>query len=67
MHRYLTVSIVIISYIGYKLVRGTKIRIIAEMDVTTGARDFDATNLMEEERERQMDWPRWRRIYKWFC
>lgn len=66
-NRYLTVAIVLFSYAGFKLFRRTKFLSVAELDVTTGARTIHADTFIEEEKARQMDWPRWRRIYKFFC
>ncbi|KAF2152743.1 hypothetical protein K461DRAFT_278989 [Myriangium duriaei CBS 260.36] len=65
---YLTIGIVLVSYVGYKLVKRTKIWNTNEIDIVSGARVVqNGDELAEEERARQMDWPRWRRIYKFFC
>ncbi|GAM85506.1 hypothetical protein ANO11243_035130 [Dothideomycetidae sp. 11243] len=64
---YLTVAIVLFSFLGYKLVCRTKFLPAAELDIATGAREVHRDTLAEEEQARQMDWPRWRRMYKFFC
>jgi len=37
------------------------------MDLHTGIRELNLEALMEEEREERKSWPRWKKVYKFFC
>ena len=37
------------------------------MDLHTGIREFNVAELVAEERAEQARWPRWKKVYKWFC
>lgn len=64
---YLAAPIALSFYIFYKLKFRTSIVKAKDMDIQTGRRDFDLTYLLEEERAEQMNWPMWKKVYKFFC
>ncbi|KAI9665080.1 MAG: glyceraldehyde-3-phosphate dehydrogenase 1 [Bathelium mastoideum] len=64
---YLAAPIVIISYIGYKLYYRTPIMRSHNIDLRTGIRDLDVAELIAEERAERAAWPRWKKVYKFFC
>lgn len=64
---YLAAPIVIIFYIPYKLWFRTKVVRAKDMDLITGVRELDLDTLLEEEKREQMEWKRWKKIYKFFC
>jgi len=64
---YLAAPIVMISYIGFKLIKKTKWKRIQDIDVTSGKRDLDLGTILAEERAEQAKWPRWKKIYHFFC
>lgn len=64
---YLAFPIIIAFYLGYKLtVRPPFIR-SAKMDVHTGMRELNITELLAEERAERAAWPAWKRAYKFLC
>lgn len=64
---YLAAPIVVIFYIFYKIFRRTKIMRTQEMDIRTGRREFDLKRLLADERAEKANWPRWKRLYNFFC
>lgn len=64
---YLAAPIVLTFYITYKICYRTSIVRAKDMDVSTGRRDLDLDHLIAEERAERLSWPRWKRIYKFFC
>lgn len=64
---YTAAPVVIIMYVGYKLWFRTGIVRIEEMDLDTGRRDFNLPILLEQEFEERRSWPRWKRLYRFFC
>lgn len=65
--QYLCVPIVAAFYLGYKIWYRTGVVKIEEIDVDTGRRDFNLPVLMARERAERRGWPRWKRVYKFFC
>ncbi|KAF2671377.1 putative amino acid permease [Microthyrium microscopicum] len=64
---YLALPIVLAFYIPHKLYFRTKVVRTHNMDLHSGIRELNLTELLaEEERERQ-SWPRWKRIWHMFC
>ncbi|CAK7209757.1 histidine permease [Sporothrix bragantina] len=64
---YLAVPIVLVMWIGHKIwFRTTYVR-LADMDIDTGRREFNLPLLVAQEREEKLYWPRWKKIYKFFC
>lgn len=64
---YTAAPVVIIMYVGYKLWFQTKMVSSHDMDLDTGRRDFNLPILLEHEFEERRNWPRWKRLYKFFC
>lgn len=64
---YLAAPIVITFYIFFKLWKKTKIRRASEIDITSGRRELNLVEILAEERAVQAKWPRWKKIYKFFC
>ncbi|PQE12732.1 amino acid permease protein [Rutstroemia sp. NJR-2017a BBW] len=64
---YLAAPIVIVFYIGYKLLYRTSIMRCKDMDLKTGMRGLDLPALMAEERAEKAAWPRWKKWYKTVC
>lgn len=64
---YLAGPIALVCYIGYKIWFKTKIVRTKDMDLVTGRRDLDITELLAEERAERAQWSRGRKFYKFFC
>ncbi|KIX03453.1 uncharacterized protein Z518_07005 [Rhinocladiella mackenziei CBS 650.93] len=64
---YLAAPIVIVMYVGYKLVKKTKIRRAREIDITSGRREHNLREILEEERRIQATWPWWKKVWKTVC
>lgn len=64
---YLAAPVVILSYLAWKLWYRTSIVRSHNMDLHTGVRDLNIPELIAEERAERAAWPRWRKIYKFFC
>jgi len=64
---YLALPVTLMFYIPYKLLYRTSIVRSHNMDLHTGIRELNIQQLIEEEKEEMKHWPRWKRIYKWFC
>jgi amino acid transporter len=64
---YLAAPIVLICYIGYKLVKKTSIVRSHNMDLHTGIRELNLAEILAEERAEQANWPTWKKAYKFFC
>ncbi|KAL1616384.1 putative amino acid permease [Diplodia seriata] len=64
---YLAFPIVISFYLFYKIWKRTPIVRSHNMDLHTGRRDFDIAELVAQEKIEQAAWPRWKKVYKFFC
>ena len=64
---YLAAPLVVVMYVGYKFFWRTKILRVRDMDVFTGKREFNVGTLVADERADRKRWPRWKKIYKFFC
>ncbi|KAK7885763.1 histidine permease [Exophiala xenobiotica] len=64
---YLAAPVVIVMYIGYKVYRRTSIIRARDMDVFTGKREMNIKTLVAEERADRLNWPTWKKVYKFFC
>ncbi|CAK7234190.1 histidine permease [Sporothrix curviconia] len=65
--QYLAVPIVLVMWIGHKVwFRTTYVR-LADMDIDTGRREFNLPLLEAQENEEKQYWPRWKKMYKFFC
>jgi len=64
---YLTVPILLVTYFPFKWIYKTKIIRAKDMDLVTGRRELDIQHLIDEERLERESWPRWKKMYKFFC
>lgn len=64
---YLAVPIVVAMWGGHKLYFRTSFVRLADMDIDTGRREFNLPLLVAQEQEEKLYWPRWKKVYKFFC
>lgn len=64
---YLAVPVVVAFYIPYKLIYKTSVVRSHNMDLHTGIRELNISELIEEERAERAMWPKWKRAYKFCC
>ncbi|KAF3764940.1 amino acid transport [Cryphonectria parasitica EP155] len=64
---YTAAPVVIIMYVGYKMWFRTKFVRTADIDLDSGRRDFNLPGLLDQEREERRVWPRWKKVYRFFC
>lgn len=64
---YLAAPVVIISYVVYKVWFRTPFIRTYNMDLHTGIRDLNVSELIAEEKAERATWPAWKRAYKFFC
>lgn len=64
---YLAAPVVLLFFIPYKLWYRTKVVHAREVDLVTGRRDLDIQHLIDQEKAEQAEWPRWKKVYKFFC
>jgi len=64
---YLALPVTIAFFIPYKLYYRTSVVRSHNMDLHTGIRELNIAELIEEEREERKRWPRWKKVYKFFC
>ena len=64
---YLAAPIVVFMYVGYKVAFKTKVLRGRDMDLFTGKREFNVRSLVADEKMDRKRWPRWKKVYKFFC
>lgn len=64
---YLAFPIVMVCYIGFKLVYKTKIKRARDIDVTSGRREMNLAELLAQERAEQAKWPKWKKVWNTIC
>ncbi|KIW20781.1 hypothetical protein PV08_01359 [Exophiala spinifera] len=64
---YLAAPVVVIMYIGYKVYMRTSIIKTRDMDLFTGKREMNVKSLVAEERADRLNWPTWKKVYKFLC
>jgi amino acid transporter len=64
---YLAFPIVLAFYIPHKLWFRTGIVRTHNMDLHSGIRELNLSELIEEERKDRLTWPFWKRTYHFFC
>ncbi|KAF2645932.1 general amino-acid permease-like protein GAP1 [Massarina eburnea CBS 473.64] len=64
---YLALPVTLCFYIPYKFYYRTSIVRSHNMDLHTGIRELNLEALIEEEREERKAWPKWKKVYKFFC
>ena len=60
---YLAVPVVLASFIGYKIIYRTSIVRAKDMDLVTGKRELDISQILAEERAERATWPRWKKMF----
>lgn len=65
--QYLAVPIILLMWLGHKLYFRTSYVRLETMDIDTGRRDFNLPVLSAQEEEERYYWPRWKKLYKFFC
>ncbi|KAF3940872.1 hypothetical protein ABW19_dt0209298 [Dactylella cylindrospora] len=66
---YLAAFVVLLFYLGYKIWTGDwsfYIKIM-DIDLVSGRRELDLSDVLRKEREEQARWPAWKRFWHWFC
>ncbi|KAJ5204213.1 General amino-acid permease GAP2 [Penicillium cinerascens] len=64
---YLAAPVVLLFFIPYKIWYRTKVVHSRDMDLVTGRRELDIQHLVDQEKADQAAWPRWKKVYKFFC
>lgn len=64
---YLSGVIILFTFIGFKLIKRTRFHRFDEIDITSGRREMNLKEVLEEERAMQAQWPRWKKIWNMFC
>jgi len=54
---YLAMPIVIVFFVGFKVIKKTKFKRLKDIDVTSGRREMDLATILAEERAIQATWP----------
>ncbi len=63
----MAVPIVLAFYLAHKAYYRTSFVRVRDMDIDTGRRDFNLPLLQAQEEEEKTSWPRWKKLYKFFC
>lgn len=64
---YLAAPVILLFYIAYKIYYKTPFVRSHNMDLHTGIRELNLAELLAEERAERALWPRWKKVYKFFC
>jgi amino acid transporter len=64
---YLALPIALFFYLSHKFWYRTPMIRSHNMDLHTGIRELNVDALIEEEQAERRQWPRWKRVYKFFC
>lgn len=64
---YLAAPIVICFYLFFKIWKKTSIRRLKDIDIVSGKRELDLTEILAAERAERATWPRWKKIWKTVC
>lgn len=65
--QFMAVPIVMAFFVVHRLWAHTRVIRVADMDLDTGRREFNLPLLLTQEREERLGWPRWKKVYKFFC
>lgn len=63
----LSLPIIIAFYVFFKVWKRTSFKKTKDIDITSGRRELDLTAILAEERAEQAQWPKWKKIYHFFC
>jgi amino acid transporter len=64
---YLTMPIVVVLYMSYKVVYRTRLIRSYDMDLHSGILELNVPRLRAEERAEQAAWSKWMKVYKYLC
>ena len=64
---FLCAPVVVLFYLGYKVVGKTKVMRARDIDLVTGRRELNLKELIAEEELERSTWPKWKKAYKIFC
>ena len=64
---YLSAPIIIVFYVFFKIWKRPAFKRIKDIDVTSGRREMDLTEILAEERAEQATWPWWKKAWKFLC
>ena len=64
---YLAFPVILAFYIVYKIAYRTSFIRSYDMDLHTGIRELNLAELIAGERLERAAWPRWKKLYKFFC
>ncbi|KAL9586797.1 MAG: hypothetical protein Q9212_000683 [Teloschistes hypoglaucus] len=64
---YLAFPLVVLCYLGYKVVYRTPFMRAKDMDLRTGVRDLNLAELVADEELEKASWPKWKKAYKFLC
>ena len=65
--QFMAVPIVMAFFVVHRLWAHTRVIRVADMDLDTGRREFNLPVLLAQEQEERRGWPRWKKVYKFFC
>jgi yeast amino acid transporter len=57
----LAMPIILVCFIGWKLLKGTRVVRLTEIDLVTGRREMDLAAAKREEMEERATWPLWKK------
>ncbi|KAK6586767.1 hypothetical protein PZA11_000057 [Diplocarpon coronariae] len=60
---YLALPIVIVFFIGFKIIKKTKFKRIQDIDITSGMRELDLPAILAEERAIMATWPWYKKVW----
>ena len=64
---YLSGIIIAVFYLVFKFWKKTKFKKISDIDVNSGRREMDLSEVLAEERAERMTWPWWKKAWKTVC
>ena len=64
---YISFPIIMAFYIVFKLWKRPAFKKIKDIDITSGRREMDLTEVLAEERAEQATWPWWKKAWKFAC
>ncbi|KAK8146000.1 glyceraldehyde-3-phosphate dehydrogenase 1 [Beauveria asiatica] len=65
--KWMGAPVVFLFFISHKLYYKTRYVKIDDLNIDTGRRQFNLPILIEQEKEEQANWPRWKVFYKLIC
>jgi amino acid transporter len=65
--KFMSMPVIVLLYVGHKIFCRTHYVRERDMDVDTGRRPLNLPLLFMQEDEQRATWPRWKKLYKYFC